>query len=170
MGVTMSSDPTSIRTGISAAEDAFEYSGESELEYEEGIDQDEDWKKQLTKACRYLEACRTLRDQDGFSGAVVELSFGAIERSLEAFMISNTRDELRDFQNHERVYDRAAERGLFELTTANSLKELYSSNRTSHYYGALVPTNQKEVTMFNLAEDIHDYVCDQIQEGGVCIC
>lgn len=164
------SDPARIIECVEHAEDAFEYVGQGEPDFEDSINQGEDWKKQLTKACRYLESVRVLRAEDGFNGAVVELCFGAVERTLEAYMIWNTDDTIEDYQDHEAVYNRAAEQGLFTRETAANLKEIYHDNRTDHYYGAFVPTQQKEDAMYDLAECIHHFVKDQIQEGSICVC
>jgi hypothetical protein len=124
----------------------------------------------LTKACRYLEACRSLRRADGFDGAVVELCFGAVERTLEAYVLQDTDDYLADFRNHEAVYDRATQRGLFEAETATALQDLHRANRTQHYYGGAVPTAEKADAMYELAEAVHRYVTEQIRTGSVCIC
>lgn len=164
------SDPTDITDAIEQAQDAFEYIGYGAPEFEEGVNQDEDWKTQLTKACRYLETCRTFRRADGYNGACVELCFGAIERSLEGYILWNTSDDLGDYQDHEKIYDRVVQRGLFTQDTADRLKELYLANRTEHYYGGVVPTQEKADEMYNLAEAIHEYTKNQIREGGVCIC
>ncbi len=164
------SDSTLVVKGIERAQDAFEYSGLGAPDFENAIDQQSEWTVQLTKACRYLESTRALRDADGFNGAVIELSFGAIERTVEAYMLWNTDDSLNEYRDHERIYDRAAERGLFERATAEDLKRLYAANRTEHYYGGYVPTQQKEDAMFALAERIHEYTEKQIRAHGVCIC
>lgn len=111
-----------------------------------------------------------LRADGGFNGAVIELSFGAIERTVEAYTLWNTDDTIEEYRDHETVYDRAGERGLFTRSTADALKDLYGRNRTEHYYGAYVPTRQKEDAMYTLAENIHEYVRDQVREGGVCVC
>lgn len=37
-----------------------------------------------------------------FYGGVVEMAFGAMERSLESYMIAVLGNELSDFQNHNR--------------------------------------------------------------------
>jgi hypothetical protein len=78
------SDPNAVTGALETARDAFEYTGHGRPEFEVGIDRDEDWTVQPTKACRYLDACRTLRGRDGYNGACIELSFGAIERTVEA--------------------------------------------------------------------------------------
>lgn len=164
------SDPRYVTAPLAQAEDAFEYVGKGKPTFEEGIDQDEEWTTQLTKACKYLEACRTLRSQNGFHGAVIELSFSAIERSLEGYLLQDTKDSIDDFLDHEVVYKRAGDRGLFTRDTAQKLKELYGTNRTEHYYGKLAPTQEKADTMFELAEGVHQHVTSQIDNSGVCLC
>jgi|APHM01.1.fsa_nt_gi hypothetical protein len=164
------SDPGDVTGPLADAEDAFEFVGRGMPSFEDGIDQGEEWKTQLTKGCTYLEACRTLRTQNGFHGAVVELCFGAIERSLEGYLLQDTADSIDDYQDHEFVYERAGERGLFTRDTAGELRDLYGTNRTENYYGDLAPTQEKEDAMFELAEGVHRHVTNNIREGGVCIC
>ena len=101
---------------------------------------------------------------------MVELCFGAVERTLEAYVLWDTDDDLAEFRDHETVYDRAAQRGLLERGTATALRDLYRANRTEHYYGGTVPTAEKEDATYELAEAIHDYVTDRIRTGDVCIC
>lgn len=163
-------DPGDVVEGIERARDAFEYVGHGSPDYETAVSRADAWRTQLTKACRYLASTRTLRAADGFNGAVVELCFAAIERSLEGYVLWSAADELSDFRDHETVYDRAAERGLFERETTEALQELYGRNRTAHYYGSLVPTQAKADAMFAVAADLHDFATDQIREGGVCVC
>lgn len=165
----MSNDPTAVTGAIDRATDAFEYRSRAPVEFEDGVEHDEEWQTQLTKGCRYLEACRVLRDNDGFNGAVVELCFGAIERTVEAYVLWDTDDDLRDFRDHVAVYDRAAERGLFDVDTAEGLQDLYGANRTEHYYGGAVPTAEKEDAMYELAERVHEYVAAQFRDDA-CRC
>lgn len=166
----MSSDPNAVVAAVERASDAFEYRSRGTVEFETGIAQESEWATQLTKACRYLEACRALRGTDGFNGAVVELCFGAVERTLEAYLLWDTDDDLDDFRDHGTVYERSAERGLFELETAEALQGLYRANRTEHYYGGAAPTTEKEDAMYELAESIHGFVTDQIRTGTPCLC
>ncbi|MFD1687071.1 DNA-binding protein [Halobellus litoreus] len=95
------SDPTAVLTVLDRAQDAFEMVGRGRTAFEDGISADEDWKTQLTKACRLLEVVDTLQSQDGYYTAVIEVCFGAIERSIEAYALAMTNDTLQDFQNHQ---------------------------------------------------------------------
>ena len=58
-----------------------------------------------------------------------------------------TNDTLQDFQDHQFSYDRAHQIGLFERTTAEEMKELYSENRTESYYGGGRPTEEQAEAM-----------------------
>lgn len=164
------SDPRPLVAAIDRARDAFEYIGTAPPEFERDVVQDEEWHTQLTRACRYLASCRALRARDGFNGAVVELSFSAIERSVEAYLLRHTGDTLAEYRDHESVYERAAEHGVFEHDTAEQLARLYRRNRTEHYYGGFVPTQAKEDAMFELAGHVHRYVTGLLAEEPLCRC
>ncbi|WP_225335331.1 DNA-binding protein [Halomicrobium urmianum] len=165
------SDPNAVREALDAAVDAFNEAGHGIPTREPAIDADADWKTQLTKGCRLLAVVEEIGG-GGYYTAVVELCFGIVERSLEAFLIAEGGDELRDFQtdSHDRCYDRAARFGLFTRRLARELKDLYGDNRTDSYYGGRHPTSQQADAMYRLAREIHRHVTDQIREGGVCNC
>jgi hypothetical protein len=164
-----SSDPNDVVGAIEEAEDAFEERGKGRPDYEESIEGG-DWETQLTKACRLIEVAGVLREQNGYYTAVIELCFGAIERSVEAYAVAMTDDEVEDFRDHEYSYERAHQIGLFGEETAGRLKNLYSENRTESYYGGNRPTDRQADAMYDLAVQVHSFSVDQIREGGVCIC
>ena len=164
------SDPDSVLAALERAQDAFEMVGRGRTEFEDGISADADWETQLTKACRLLEVVDTLQAQDGYYTAVIEVCFGAIERSIEAYALSMTSDTLQEFQNHQFGYDRAHQIGLFERDTAEEMKALYSENRTESYYGGSRPTAEQADAMTELATAVHQFSVSQIREGGVCLC
>jgi len=164
------SDPAAVLTALDRAQDAFEMVGRGRTAFEDGISADEDWKTQLTKACRLLEVVDTLQSQDGYYTAVIEVCFGAIERSIEAYALAMTNDTLQDFQDHQFSYERAHQIGLFERETAEAMKDLYSENRTESYYGGGRPTQQQAEAMTDLASAVHQFAVSQIREGGVCLC
>ena len=74
-----------------------------------------------------------MESTDGDHTAVIEVCFGTIERSIEAYAVWMAGDELRDFRDHEYSYDRAHEIGLFERSTAREMQALYGENRTESY-------------------------------------
>jgi hypothetical protein len=170
MRMSNAADPRAVLDALERAQDAFEMVGQGRPEFEQGISADADWKTQLTKACRLLNVVETLQAQDGYYTAVIEVSFGAIERSIEAYAISMANDALDDFQDHQFCYDRAHQIGLFEKETAESLRDLYSENRTESYYGGARPTEGQADAMRDLAIAIHQFAVGQIREGGVCLC
>jgi hypothetical protein len=163
------SDPNAITDALAAATDAFNEEGYGVPAREAEIDPDTDWKTQLTKACRLLAAVDQI-DEQGFYTATIELCFGATERSVEAFVLAEGGDDLNDFHDHTYCYDRAAALGLLSATTAETLRELYDTNRTDSYYGGQRPTERQADTMRQLSRRVHTYVTDQLREGGVCIC
>lgn len=165
------SDPNAVTEAFDVAIDAFNEEGHGIPTREPHIETDADWKTQLTKGCRLLAVVEEIED-NGYYTAVIELCFGVIERSLEAFAITEGGDELRDFQtdSHDRCYDRAAEFGLLTRDLADELKDLYGDNRTDSYYGGRHPTSQQAEAMHRLAREIHRHVTNQIREGGVCNC
>ncbi|MDZ7687567.1 MAG: DNA-binding protein [Halobacteriales archaeon] len=165
-----SSDPADIRRTLEEAEDAFEERGGGIPEYEEGIKSGGGWETQLTKACRLLEVADVLREQNGYHTAVIELCFGAIERSTEAYAVAMAGDEVEDFRDHKYSYERAHQIGLFGEETAERMRGLYSENRTESYYGGSRPTDRQADTMYDLAVQVHSFSVEQIREGGVCIC
>ena len=144
--------------------------GRGQPAFEDGISADADWKTQLTKACRLLEVVETLQNQDGYHTAVIEVCFGALERSIEAYTLSMTNDTLEDYQDHQFSYERAHQSGLFERETAMAMQDLYSENRTESYYGGGRPTEEQALAMAELAHAAHQFVVSQIREGGVCLC
>lgn len=139
-------------------------------DYEDGIEPGGDWETQLTKACRLLEVADVLREQDGYYTAVIEICFGAIERSIEAYAVAMTGDEVEDFEDHEYSYERAHEIGLLEEEAARRVMRLYNENRTESYYGGSRPNDRQAEAMYDLALRVHEFAVDQIREGGVCIC
>jgi hypothetical protein len=164
------SDPATVLTALERAQDAFEMVGRGRNAFEQGINADADWKTQLTKACRLLDVVDTLQSQDGYYTAVIEVCFGAIERSIEAYALAMTGDTLQDFQDHQFSYDRAHQIGLFERETTEEMKDLYSENRTESYYGGGRPTEEQADAMAELATEVHQFSVSQIREGGVCLC
>lgn len=164
------SDPAAVLDALDRAQDAFEMVGRGQPAFEDGISAGADWETQLTKACRLLEVVETLQSQDGYHTAVIEVCFGTIERSIEAYTLSMTNDKLEDFQDHQFSYERAHQSGLFERETAEEMQKLYSENRTESYYGGGRPTEEQADAMAELATAVHQFVVSQIREGGVCLC
>jgi len=165
----MSSDPRDVLDALEWAQDAFEGVGFGIPKVEEGIAEGGGWETQLTKACKLLEVVDVLRAENGYYTAVIELGFGAIERSIEAYLVRMAGHDVEDFRDHEQSYERADQSGLFEAETAEAMVELYRENRTESYYGGGRSTEPQAKAMADLARGVHEYVVDQIRDGGVCV-
>lgn len=70
---------TLVEDALADAQRAFEQEPGNK---ESGLDTDDDALLQLRKACRLLDAARSLRTQDGYYTVVIESSFIATERSI----------------------------------------------------------------------------------------
>lgn len=163
------SDPNDVTDALAAAIDAFNEEGYGIPTREAAIDPDADWKTQLTKACRLLATVEHIEGQ-GYYTATIELCFGVTERSVEAYALAEGGDQLDDFHDHTHCYNRATALGLLSATTAEDLRRLYDTNRTDSYYGGRRPTERQADAMRRLSRNIHEYVTNQIREGGVCVC
>lgn len=161
------SDPKAITDAVADAEDAFD-GRLYEQTYEEHIETGEDWKIQFTKACRVIDAAKTIRENNGHYTAVIELCFGGIERSLEAWLIASTGNDLEDLQDHTTPYERADSAGLFS-GTGEILLTLYEDNRTESYYADRRPTEEQADAMLQTATAVHNHIGDQI-DHDYCTC
>lgn len=75
-------DDSNVEDALDRAEERFQNTrGQTS---EPGLDMADTALIQLRKACRLLEAARTLRERNGFYTVVIEASFVAIERSLNS--------------------------------------------------------------------------------------
>lgn len=168
----MPDEPDDLTAAVARAEDAF--GGRlGQPEYEAGLDPDANDTDviQLRKACRLLDACRVLRDYDGYHTSVIEMSFAAIERTFEFYALTASNDQIDDFrEGHDRAYDRGAELGLVTETTARRMKQLYRDNRAAAYYQDTVAAAQQADALFELAVIVHGYVTDFAQRSHECRC
>jgi len=165
----MSNDPKDVTSAIAHAEDAFDRAPiAGQPTFEDGIDSDEDWTSQLTKGCQLVNAAYTIRENNGHYTAIIELCFGAIERSIQAWLLSETSDEPEDLKDHETPYERADDAGLFD-GAGETLGFLYSENRTQSYYANRTPTEEEADAMFDLAQEVHSYVVNLI-DHSYCHC
>ncbi|ERH02184.1 MAG: hypothetical protein J07HN6_01751 [Halonotius sp. J07HN6] len=168
----MPDEPASLTEALSTTEDAF--GGQlGRPEYESGLDPETTTPAviQLRKGCRLLDACRLLRDHDGYHTSVIEMSFAAIERTLEFYALEASNDTVDDFrEGHTRAYDRATELNLITESTARRLKTLYRNNRAAAYYRTTVAAAQQATALFELAVVLHDYVTNFAQVSHECCC
>lgn len=168
----MPDEPDDLDDAVSRAEDAF--GGQlGRPDYEEELDPDAHDSDviRLRKACRLLDACRLLRDHGGYHTSVIEMSFAAIERTLEFYALTSSNDTIDDFrEGHDRAYDRGADLGLVTGDTARRLKQLYRDNRAAAYYRDTVAAAQQADAMFDLAVVVHDYVKNFARRSHQCRC
>ena len=168
----MPDEPDDLSEAVAHAEDAF--GGQlGRPDYEEGLDPESHDSDviQLRKACRLLDACRLLREHDGYHTSVIEMAFAAIERTLEFYALAASNDTIDDFrEGHDRAYDRGADLGLVTEGTARRLKQLYRDNRAAAYYRDTVASAQQTDAMFDLAVVIHDHVTDFARVSHECRC
>ena len=168
----MPDEPTRLTEALTRTEDAFD--GQfGHPEYEDGLDPDTDSPAvlQLRKACRLLDACRVLRAHNGYHTSVIEMSFAAIERTLEFYALTASNDTIDDFrEGHTRAYDRAADLNVITDSTARRLKQLYRNNRAAAYYRTTVAAAQQATALFELAVELHEYVHRFAQATHECHC
>lgn len=165
----MQSDPSEVVKALRSAETAFA-SYRTNVTFEEALVPDDTETTQLRKACRLLDACRVLRENDGFYTSVIEMSFGAIERTVEFYVLLQSTDTVRDFQNHRYAFDRAATLGLFSQSTCDDLYQLHVDNRSAAYYRDTVATKEQARTMFELAVAIHESTTGYLRRSHACRC
>lgn len=128
----MTEDDGRVATALEEAERCFrDVRGQT---HEAELDPTQPALTQLRKACRLLDACRVLRTHDGYHTSVIELSFGAIKRTIQFYIFDSTTDTLGEYQRHEAVYERGAELNLYSMTMKDQLLQLWRENRSATYY------------------------------------
>ena len=95
---------------------------------------DDDADIQLGKACAMLGTCQQLRQGTNNYVSIVELSFNAIERSFQFYLVEVTTAESADYINHEKVFDDIAARNVFSDEGIASRIEAFRSEHRSRFY------------------------------------
>jgi HEPN domain-containing protein len=138
---------------------------------ETGLEVNDEALVQLRKACRLLEAARTLRERNGYYTVVIEASFVAVERSIQSFLLQRgyTRpEELR--HGHTEVYETAADVNLCSSEFAARLTQLWEQNRAEIYYRETPASAEQATAMLDLAEAVHQYVLEFGSMTHNCLC
>lgn len=137
---------------------------------EAGLDVDGTALLQLRKACRLIETARHLEEEDRYYTVVVETSFGAIERTLQFYLLEN--DFLRpdEYVDHRTVYERSLEAGLYGEEFGEKLLELWRNNRSRSYYREGAATEARAEKMLELATAVHRHVLRMTGESHECTC
>lgn len=84
--------------------------------------------------------------------------------------LSASNDTVGDFQDHKRVYERAAALNVLSEETATRLETLYTRNRSAAYYRDTVATRDQVEALFVLADRVHRYVREFAQSSHECRC
>lgn len=162
-------DNSEVDDALSEAETAFRETRSQQTERD--LDVSNGTLVQLRKACRILEAARTLRSQNGYYTVVIEASFVAIERSIQAYLLHRGHVSGEDLRyEHTAVYQHGAEANLFSREFAARLTQLWKQNRAEVYYRETVASADQADAMLLLSEAVHRYVLDYASLRHECVC
>lgn len=162
-------DGSDVEDALKTAERAFQDTRGQSTETD--LDVADEALVQFRKACRLLEAARTLRSQNGYYTVVIEASFVAIERSIQFYLLSRGQAAGEDLRHeHTAVYRRGAEVNLFSDAFAARLIQLWQQNRAEVYYRETVASAEQADAMLQLAVTIHQYLCEFASVQHECVC
>jgi hypothetical protein len=126
---------------------------------------------QLGKACAMLGTCRQLRRGTNNYVSIVELSFNAVERSFQFYLVDQTAAESSDFRAHEQVFEEIDGRGVFSDTgIPGRIDSFRSEHRARIYYDIDRPGRDLAAGMHELAEAVHAYVVAFADAHSRCNC
>ncbi|QLH76372.1 hypothetical protein HZS55_03215 [Halosimplex rubrum] len=132
---------------------------------------DDDADIQLGKACAMLGTCRQLRQGTNNYVSIVELSFNAIERSLQFYLVEMTAAESADYRKHGEVFDDIASRNVFSgEAVADRIDAFRAEHRSRFYYDLDRPGREFAGAMHDLAEEVHRYVVAFADAHSRCNC
>jgi hypothetical protein len=165
--------------GLDEVVDALEHAERLLEDGETGPTQDSlSWQRagddadiQLGKACAMLGTCRQLRQGTNNYVSIVELSFNAIERSFQFYLVEMTAAESADYRKHEDVFDDIAAKNLFsDEDVAGRIDAFRSEHRSRFYYDTDRPGRDFAMAMHDLAEEIHHYIVAFADAHSQCNC
>jgi len=126
---------------------------------------------QLGKACAMLGTCRQLRQGTNNYVSIVELSFNAIERSFQFYLVEMTTAESVDYRTHKEVFDDIVVRNVFsDEDVAGRVDAFRSEHRSRFYYHIDRPGRDFAMAMHDLAEAIHRYLVEFADAHSRCNC
>jgi hypothetical protein len=137
---------------------------------ESGLDVDDPALLQLRKSCRLLSVIAALQRQNGYYTLVIEASFGAIERTIQFYLLANGYLDEDDFVDHGRVYELGTVAGLYDDAFREKLERLWRNNRSRTYYREGIGTEAGAERMAALAEAIHVHVLQLAGASHECYC
>lgn len=152
---------------LDEAHTLFESSGTN---FEEGLDVDDASMLQLRKACRMIDAANFLHEQDGYYTVIIEISFAALERTIQFYLLENGLLHEDEYVDHNTVYQRGTDAGLYNQEFADKLTSLWQNNRSDTYYREGVATEKRAEKMLELAETVHSHILQLAGESHECIC
>ena len=133
--------------------------------------QESDADIQLGKACAMLGTCRQLRHGRNNYVSLVELSFNAIERSFQFYLVEQTAASSTDYRDHGQVFVDIAARGVFSDTdVVDRIDAFRSEHRSRIYYDVDRPGRDLALAMHDLAEEVHTYVVEFANAHSRCNC
>jgi hypothetical protein len=114
---------------------------------------------------------RQLRQGTNNYVSIVELSFNAIERSFQFYLVEMTAAESSDYRDHEAVFDDIAVRNVFsDESVAGRIDAFRSEHRSRFYYDVDRPGRDFAVAMHELAEGVHRYLVAFADAHSRCNC
>jgi len=126
---------------------------------------------QLGKACAMLGTCRQLRRGTNNHVSVVELSFNAIERSFQFYLVDQTAAQSADYRAHEQVFEDIEGRGVFSDTgIPGRIDSFRSEHRARIYYDVDRSGRDLAAGMHELAEAVHAHVVEFADAHSRCGC
>ena len=132
---------------------------------------DNDADIQLGKACAMLGTCRQLRHGTNNYVSIVELSFNAIERSFQFYLVEMTAAKSADYRTHEDVFADIAARNVFsDEDIASRIDAFRSEHRSRFYYDIDRPSRDVAMALHDLAEQIHQYLVEFADAHSRCNC
>ena len=133
--------------------------------------QETDADVQLGKACAMLGTCRQLQHGSNNYVSIVELSFNAIERSFQFYLVDRTVATSSDYWDHGQVFEDIAARGLFsDEDVAGRIDAFRSEHRARIYYDVDRPGRDLARGMYELANEVHSYVVAFADAHSRCRC
>ena len=118
------------------------------------------------------DACRWATLQEGeYHTLVIESSFVAIERSIEARLLERSWIGPAELPgSHTGIYDEAATAGIVSESIAHDLADLWREHRAKTYYQDGLATEDRADRMHALATEIHEYIVGRSRIGHECVC
>jgi hypothetical protein len=118
-----------------------------------------------------LGTCRQLRQGTNNYVSIVELSFNAIERSFQFYLVEMTAAESADFINHDQVSNDIAARNVFsDEDIASRIEAFRAEHRPRFYYDIDRPGRDFAMVLHDLAEEIHQYPVEFADTHSRCNC